>query len=295
MWALKSDGVVKVTFTPGAVRFHQALVPGSVGIVSALAYFTVGTREAYYVGTDAVIYKITEQGIEPISHLLLSELLFNTQSLDRLKYIRGMSDPQNNSGYFFYDRTGLSNQLLNSYIEYTHYTKEFTKGTLGVSINAAVDFKASDGVAQQLILASPTLVETWDSTSITDDGTVISRYWTSNWQKLKEEGWFHGVKIIAKRAAATRIKVSVALDGEEDFSYDRYFDLSGGLPTDTIVTLDATIPPLLADMVNVKISIYHDSTAASAVIQKVGLLIRPFSGYDDRVNRGLGNVARAGA
>lgn len=293
MWCFKSDGVVKVTFTPGAAltpRFQHLLIPGAVGIVSPLALWINGTKEAFYVGTDAVIYHVTDAGIEPVSHLLLSELLSNTLTLSRLQLSRGMIDPQNKSGYFFYDRTGLANQLLDSYIQYNYQTNEFTPGTLGVSINAAVDFKATDAAIQQLILASPTLVETWDSTSITDDSAVVSRYWTSNWQKLKEEGWFHGVKIIAKRSGSVRLKVSFALDGEEEFNFPRYFNLNGGTPSDTIVTLDAIIPPMLAEMVNVKIEIYHDSTTANSVIEKVGLITKPLLEVDERFNRGSANA-----
>lgn len=293
VWCLKSDGVVKLTFTPGATRFHQVLVPAAKGIISPLALWSNGTAEAFYIGTDAIIYHITEQGIEPISHLLLSELLFNTISLDRLKYARGMVDPQNNSGYFFYDRTGLANQLLNSYVEYNYYTKEFAKGTLGVSINAATDFKASDGAAQQLIVGSPTLVENFDSSSITDDGAVVSRYWTSNWQKLKEVGWFHGVEVIAKKSGSARIVISIALDGEEDFTYKRFFTLKGGSPSDTIVTLEGSITPLLAESVNVRIAIFHDSTSASSVIEKVGLVTQPLSAIEERPGRGVGNNAKS--
>jgi hypothetical protein len=206
-----------------------------------------------------------------------------------------MVDPQRNCGYFFYDRTGLANQLLNSYIGYNYYTKEFFPGQLGVSVNTCVDFKATDRAVQQLILASPTLVETFDGSAINDDGVVLARYWTSNWQKLKEEGWFHGCKIIAKRAIGVRLKVTFALDGEEDFGFARYLTLDGGSPSDTIVTLDATIPPLLAEMVNVKIEIYHDVTTSLSVIQKVGLLVRPLNAIDERANRGIASNSQATA
>jgi len=298
MWCFKSDGVVKITFTPGSAltpRFQHLLIPGAKGIISPLALWTVGTAEAYYLGTDAVIYKVTDNGIEPLSHLMLSKLLSDTYSLDKLQYVRGMVDPQRNCGYFFYDRTGLNNQLLNSYIGYNYYTKEFFPGQLGVSINAAVDFKATDRAAQQLVLASPTLVENFDGSAINDDSVVINRYWTSNWQKLKEEGWFHGCKIIAKRAIGVRLKVTFALDGEEDFVFARYLTLDGGSPSDTIVTLDATIPPLLAEMVNVRIDIYHDVTTSLSVIQKVGLLVRPLNAIDERPNRGIASNSQATA
>src|SRR3990167_6314484 len=290
MFCFKSDGVVKITFTPGAAltpRFQHLLIPGAVGIISPLALWAVGTAEVYYLGTNAVIYKVAENGIEPISNIMLTTLLSDTYSLDKLQFARGLIDPQKNAGYFFYDRTGLSNQLNDSYVGYNYYTKEFFPGQLGVSINAAVDFKATDRAAQQLILASPTLVENFNATAINDDGVVASRYWTSNWQKLNEVGWFHGCKIIAKRAIGVRLKVTFALDGNEDFGFARYMTLDGGRPSDTIVTIDATIPPMLAETVNIKIEIYHDSTSSISIIEKVGLLLQTINAIDERNNRGM--------
>ena len=300
LFCFKSDGVVKLTHAPSsnttAIKFNHDLIDGAVGIISPLALWTVGTSKCYYLGTDFVIYEVTESTIKPISHLLLSKLFKDTASLDKLQFVRGMADPTEHRGYFFYDRTGLANQLLNSYLAYNYYTNEFIPGQLGVSINAAVDYKTTDRATQQLIVASPTLVETFDTVAaVNDDGVATSRYYTTGWQKLKEEGWFHGVKLIAKASAGCRLRITVALDGEEDFKYDRWHSLAGGTPSDRVVTLQSTIVPLLAESINVRVDIYHDAITARSEIQKLGLLYQPTGQYDERPDRGVGTNLQGGS
>ena len=300
LFCFKSDGVVKLTHAPSSnttvIKFNHDLIDGAVGIISPLALWEVGTSKVYYLGTDFVIYEVTESTIKPISHLLLNKLFKDTASLDKLQYVRGMVDLTEHRGYFFYDRTGLANQLLNSYLAYNYYTNEFKIGQLGYNMNACVDYKATDRAIQQLLLSTLTLVETFDTVAATnDDGVAISRYYTTGWQKLKEEGWFHGVKIIAKASAACRLRVTVALDGEEDFQFERWHSLAGGAPADRFITIQSTIVPLLAESVNVRIDIYHDAITARSEIQKVGLLYQPTGQYDERPDRGIGSNLQGGS
>ena len=275
MWCLKSDGVVKVTFTPGAARFTQVLQPVDAGILAPLSLGVLGNSMAFFLGTDGVVYMISASGVQAISYDQLSSLLPDTFSLAKLNYARGMVNPQDDTYYLFYDRTGLSNQLLNSYVAYNYRTREWTKGVLGVSINACVDFKATDASAQQLIVASPTLVENFDTTSITDDGVAFSRYYTTNWQRLKEEGWFFGADIIVERASRSAIKVSVAYDGSPTFRFDKVFSLSGGSVNDKTVTLKFRVPPANVETVNLKIVGLHQHANSSTEVQKIGLITQP--------------------
>ena len=292
MWCLKSDGVVKVTFTPNAARFNQVLQPVDAGILAPLSLAVLGNSMAFFLGTDGVVYQITANGVEAISYDQLSSLLPDTFSLSKLNYARGMVDPQNDTYYLFYDRTGLSNQLLNSYVAYNYRTKEWTKGTLGININACVDFKATDASAQQLIIATPTLVENFDTTSITDDGTAFSRYYTTNWQKLKEEGWFFGADIVAKRSSRTSIKVSVAYDGSPTFRYDRVFTLAGGSVNDSTVTLQFRVPPCNVGTVNLKIVMLHQNANSTSEVQRVGFWTQPRQPVDFGPQRGQAQGGR---
>lgn len=271
----KSDGVVRVTFTTSSPnKFHQKLMPVDAGIVAPLSWATLGQAAGWFLGTDGVIYEVTEDAIKAVSYEVLENLLIDTASLSKLKFSRGMVDPQNDIYYLFYDRTGLSNQLLNSFIGYNYRSKEFFKGTLGVSINACTDFKASDQAAQQLIVASPTLVENFDSSSATDDdGTAISRYWTSNWQRMKEYGWLYGVRVVAKRGSKSHIEVSFAFDNDSNFKYPQTQSLGGASTDDENVYLDFKIPPTPCESVNIKIRCLHRGSSSTTEIRKVGFIV----------------------
>lgn len=286
--ALKSDGAVRVRWVGGNVIFTQELIPGAEGIVSPLsAAGTTDNAMGFYLGTDGIIYMITEQGAQAISYESLFELIPDTASLSKLKYARGLVDSKADSYVLFYDRTGLSNQLLDSYVEFNYRTKEWVKGNLGPSIISCASYKSTDQAAEKKLVSTVTLVEEFDSTAVDDDGTAISRYWTSGWQQIAEEGWLHGLRIVCKKNKAARIKVSVACDFEDTFKYPQWFWLKGGAVGDDSVELTYRIAPVFVEWVNVKIQFLHDSTDAATQMRRVGFEITPLLRTGEKADRGV--------
>lgn len=287
MFAIKSDGIVSVRWTR-ANEFHQELIDGSVGCVSSLTIVKASEQFAFYLGTDGVVYRIDVAGkITPISFTNALSLINDTASLNKLGMARAMVDPTQRTYYLFYDRTGLSNQLLDSYLSINYQTGEFQKGTLGLQIIACSDFKATDQSAQQLLLSTTTLVENFDTTAGTnDDGTSIERSFTTNWQSLMEEGWVKGARLIFKKASRVRVAVDIAFDFNPSFSYKQEFSLKGGSVSDSHTEVEYKLPaPVHAEYFNLRVRFYHDSTNVGQ-LERLGVIIAPTSHLGDKEARG---------
>jgi hypothetical protein len=136
-------------------------------------------------------------------------------------------------------------------------------------------------------VSTTTLVEEFDGTATDDDGTAISRYWTSGWQQIAEEGWLYGLRIVCKKNKAARIKVSVACDYEDTFKYPQWFWLKGGAVGDDHVELTYRIAPVFVEWVNVKIQFLHDSTSAETQLRRVGFEVTPLLKTGEKADRGV--------
>lgn len=287
MFALKSDGVVKVRWVGGNIKFQQDLIPGEGNVAPLSAAVTRDHSMGFYLGNDGIIYLVQEQGIQPISYETLFETIPNTASLNKLKYARGLIDSKADSYVLFYDRTGLSNQLLDSYVEYNYRTREWVKGALGQQVISCTSYKSTDQAAEVKLVSTTTLVEEFDSTSTDDDGTAFSRYWTSGWQQIAEQGWLSGLRIICKKNKAARIRVSVACNFEDTFKYPQWFWLKGGAVGDDHVELTYRIAPQLVEWVNIKVQFLHDSTSAETSMRRTGFEIIPLMDTGELADRGV--------
>lgn len=276
MFGLKSDGVVSVRFSGGSQQFQQDGVPSDMGILAPLSLAHVGldpatSAMAFFLGNDGIIYQIISGAVRAISFETLFELLPNTMSLGKLKYARGFVDSEDDTYYLLYDRTGLSNMLLDSYVSYNYRSQEWSKGQIGVNINACVPFKDTDGASEGLQLASTTLVYNFDDSTKDDDGVAIDRYWTSGWQKLQEEGWLHRVLLTFSRSNNCKIAVSIAEGYGEEFGDEQIFTVLGDKVTQKFVEIIYRLPsPRLVDWVNVKVRMIHTGSSATTRLYKLG-------------------------
>jgi hypothetical protein len=176
----------------------------------------------------------------------------------------------------FYDRTGLTNQQLDSWCSYNYRTQEVDKGTLGTAIVSATEYAENDQDAIQLVTAGATLVHSFNSTTKDDDGTRINRYWTSGWQQLGgESGWLHGMRLTFAKSRYARVAISLAVDNEEDFDYRQVFRLIGGAPSDQNVEIDYKIPAQFVEWAKVKIEFFHDNTGAETELLRAGFVTTP--------------------
>jgi hypothetical protein len=279
LYGIKSDGVIKVRFVGGVTKFAQDGLACDVGCVSPLSVGLIGSDPAcsagaFFLGNDAIIYQITDDTVQAITYDTLPDTLLSTAALSKLKYARGFVDSEDDTYYLFYDRTGLSNQLLDSYVSYNYRTKEVSKGRLPQMI-ACSPFKSSDQAAEDLLVSTTTLVRTFDDfASIDDDGTAVSRYWTTGWQKLAEEGWLHRVRLVFARSNGAKVGVSMAEGYGAAFGDEQVFSLSGSNVNETNVEVIYHLPsPRLVDWANVKVRIVHQSTSARTKLEKIGFEI----------------------
>jgi hypothetical protein len=203
-----------------------------------------------------------------------------------LKYARGMVDSEDDTYYLFYDRTGLSNQLLDSYVSYNYLTKEWSKGQVPQQI-ACVAFKDTDQSAESLLVSNTTLVKNFDDTTKDDDGTAVSRYWTTGWQKMAEEGWLHRVILVFGRSNGAKVAVSIAEGYGEDFGDEMVFNLCGEKTSQTNVEVIYRLPsPRLVDWVNVKVRLIHTANSATTKLEKIGFETSSILQTTEKIQRG---------
>jgi len=286
LYCLKTDGIVQVRFVGGALRFNQELMGADVGCVAPLSLAQVGDTMALFLGTDGVIYTISAQGIAPVTHETLWNTLPTTLSLARLKWARGVVDSEEDTYYLFYDRTGLSNQLLDSYVSYNYRTREVQKGTLGTNIIATCEFKPTDQQAEAILVSTPTLVEEFDS-GADDDGVAITRRWTTGWQTLESStAYLHGVRLVARKSRNARVKIDVATNFDPTYQFTQVFSLQGGSPSDELVDITYHIPPQRCENVKVRVRFYADSATAGMEMQALGLEVSDSQPTGDMPDRG---------
>lgn len=284
--ACKSDGFVLLRHTPATgARFTQELMTDKVGIMSALSLQKLDENTAICLGTDNTFLLLSPQGVKSISYSELYKLMAPAVAAGRLHLSRSAVKHTEKTYYFFYDRTGLTNQLLDSYIALHSAGREFTKGTLGVSVIAAETYRTTDRAAEDLVVSSSTkFVEEFD-TGADDDGTAITRTWQSGWQKFDEEGWLHGVRMFFDQGSG-KVRVDVATNFGP-FRAARTFALKGNGPADDAVEVTYHMPsPVWCETANVRLTFIHPKAATETVLQQIGFEISAGNKTADQSDRG---------
>jgi hypothetical protein len=269
--ACKSDGFVLLRHTTGlSARFSQELMTDKVGILSALTLQKLDETSAICLGTDNTLLLLQPSGVKSISYDELFNLIKPAVTAGRLHLSRSAVNHDEKTYYFFYDRTGLTNQLLDSYVGLHYAGREFTKGELGKNVIAAEAFKTSDSAAVDLVVSSEgDFVEEFDAGK-DDDGTAIVRTWQSGWQKFNEEGWLHGVRMYFAQSGTGKVRVDVAVNFGE-FRSQQTFPLKGGSPSDDFVEVTYRMPtPVLCETANVRIQLVHTAAATTTELQQIG-------------------------
>lgn len=286
MIACKSDGFVLVRFTTGATRFEQTLMTDKVGILSALTLRKLDETSAICLGTDNTLLLITAQGIMPISYDQLHKLILPAIEAQRLHLARSLVNDHEKTYYMFYDRSGLSNQLLDSYVSFHYAGKEFSKGTLGQNITAAESFQEIDSSPVDLIVATQDRFTVEFDQGADDDGDSITRTWQTGWQKFQEEGWLHGARMIFERNGRGKVRVDVAVNFGP-FRAAQIFSLKGAAVRDDMVEVTYRLPaPVLAEFANIRLTFIHPTTAAATEMEQIGFEVISILKTSEQIDRG---------
>ena len=273
----KDDGLIRVTWVGGNVVFKQEKMDFNIGFVSPLAIRAVNDEVHIGLGNDGVLYAITSSEVTPLTYDSLYKTVPNTISLGKLKYARMTDNPEEGVLYLFYDRTGLSGQLLDSYVAFNYRDKTVVKGRLGKQILSCETFKPTSIAPIDIVLGTATLVEEFDThaTATDDDGTAISSYWTTGPQNFSEEGWLVGARLIFDKPTGKNphVEVSVAVDGSNSFQFPETFRIVGGASDDDFVEVSYRPPAVYGNFFNIKVKFKSSSLAAGTELRRVGLEI----------------------
>ena len=283
--ACKSDGFVLLRHTTGATRFTQELMTDKVGIMSALSLQKLDETTAICLGTDGTLLVLTQSGVKSISYAELHKLMIPAFTAARLHLSRSAVKHDEKTYYLFYDRTGLTNQLLDSYVSFHAGGKEWSKGTLGKNIIAAESFQTTDRAAYDLVVSSEDdFVQEFDA-GLDDDGTAITRTWQTGWQKFNEEGWLHGARMLFEQGSG-KVRVDVAVNFGP-FRAAQTFKLKGDGPADDFVEVTYRMPsPELCEFANIRLTFIHPLAATTTELQQIGFEISNISKTSDKKDRG---------
>ena len=276
----KDDGLVVLTWVGGQTRFQKYRLPNAVGCLAPLSIIDCADMGHFYLGFDGIIYNITPSfQVRGISNAQLSETLSPLLTLNKLAYSRSFVWPAKNLYIMLYDRTGLSGQLLDSYVAVNYRTGEFQTGQLGKQVIAGTNFRSTNLVDFQLLLSTTTLVEEFETGGATDDdGVAIDRHHTSNWIKLDEEGNFYGVRLSVNRAPYSRISISYAKDFDEKFVELQSFNLKGGNIRDEFTELQYKVSPVFCTWIKLRLDFFHDATSQAPQVERIGIVYEPVHG-----------------
>lgn len=285
--ACKSDGFVLLRHTTATgARFTQELMTDKVGIMSPLTLQKLDETSAICLGTDNTLLLLSPSGVKSISYDELFNLMKPAITAGRLNLARSLVNHSEKTYYMFYDRTGLTNQLLDSYVSLHYAGKEWSKGQLGKTITAAESYKTTDRAETDCVVATSSgrFVEEFD-TGTDDDGTAITRTWQTGWQKFSEEGWLHGARMIFDQGHG-KVRVDVATNFGP-FKAAQTFKLRGMGPSDDFVEVTYRMPsPVLCKFANIRITFIHPTAATATELQQIGFELQPVLKTAETKDRG---------
>lgn len=257
----KSDTVMQVRFTGTApVRFTQEEYALKKGILAVRSLRDVAEAGQIFLGTDYELYNNRGAQIVALPPNAQRKLQ-DTMDPAKARLAIGVTIYEEETYHLFYPTTSSTWNV--GRISTNYRTGEFSHGSYaGHEFVDAVSFKFSKNAAEQIIASTTDLVYELETTSGSDDGTAIERYYETDWNPggSASPSPFRGARFIFKRAKGVRVRISMAADFRESFFYEENFDLRG-TPGEESVIVDY-IPPQIVECIwlNVKIRFFHDST-----------------------------------
>lgn len=277
----KSDTVMLVRFTGTApVRFTQEEYPLHKGILAIRSLRDVAEKGQIFLATDLELYNNQGASIVPLPSNVQRKLS-ETMDPAKARLAIGVTVYEEETYHLFYPTVASTWNVGRISVNYR--THEFSHGSYaGHEFIDAVAFKFSKNAVAQMIAATSTLVYELETTSGSDDGTAVERYYETDWNPggSATPSPFRGARFIFKRARGARVRISMAIDFRESFFYEESFDLRG-TPGEESVVIDY-IPPQTVECVwlNVKIRFFHDSTTKGELRAVMPLPQEPVSQAD---------------
>lgn len=286
--ACKSDGFVLLRHTTSnSARFTQELLTDKVGILSALSLMKLDESTAICMGTDNNFLLLSPQGVKTLGYEELHKLLEAAVTAGRLHLSRASVNHAEKTYYFYYDRTGLAGQLLDSYIGLHYAGKEWTKGEVGQKVIAAESFKTTDSAETDMLVSTEDkFVREFDSTAKDDDTVRVVRTWQTGWQRFSEQGWLHGARLLFEPSSRGKVQIEVATDFGK-FRCAQIHKLKGSLPDDDFTEVTYRMPsPVLCESANIKVSFLHPTAGTTTELEQIGFELRVTQPTGEKKDRG---------
>jgi hypothetical protein len=279
----KRDGVVKITFATGQVRFRHDLMPFDLGILAPHSLVAINRVGHIFLATDKQLYLNDGTTIRALPENLFSTLrgMDNTNAPNAQA---GHDFIRNHYSLFMPGSSGADN--MDKRIDFNYRTQQFSvhdynEDATDIHRVSQFDFATAASAESVLVAAGDDkLVYRLDSDE-QDNGITFTKYWTSDWTNLGFIGdkMFAGCTLSVKRSVGARMRVSVAQDQQKTFRHAQLFDLSGTDVVSDEIVVKYRITPILGHNFNIKVDFYHDVATAVTELRYVFGHYIPVSGY----------------
>ncbi len=273
----KSDGLVATRFVGGAVRFTQERIPFDKGVAAPLSMQVIGEAGCIFLATDMELYITNGSVVKPLPPNV-NKTLQETLSISKAKISVGVVHPDKETYSLFYNRTGGT--WLDGRVMFNFRTGEFSHRSYGGHAFVRVMSVRLDQDNPNILLGSTTDLVFQIDSGTDDDGTAVTRRYDTDWQDMESTGdkIFYGVNLTFKRKKDVRIKISVAQDFEQDFRFERTYDLKGLHPDRAEVRINYEVPsPIKGTHFNVRVRIFHDGSTNVGEMRQLDMLYEPTS------------------
>lgn len=278
----KRDSVIKLTYISGQQGFRHELMPFDMGILAPNSLVTINRVGHIFLARDKQIYLNDGTTIRPIPGNVSDELRDNM--LDAYaKSACAANDFTKTSYSLFYPKTAAAT-WLDGRIDYNYVTNEFAKGDYQDASRkfhrvASFAFEDSSTVRSALVASDDNFLVYRLDTTVDDDGTAPTRYFTTDWTNLGHVGskYLRGGVFVFTRSPGERVRISVAEDYQEVFRYPQTFSLAGIDTTSTDVIVKYDISAILGDVFNFRIEFMRETSTAQGVLRTAFARFIPIS------------------
>jgi hypothetical protein len=225
MIVFKDDCIVNTRFG-GITRFARKRLDFAQGLLAPLSVKKCGEFGVIFLATDLNLYITDGRSVKPLPLNVQESLRAMSKSL--APYVSACVDTTTETYHLLYSRS--STTYYDGRISYNYRTGEFSKAQYsGYELTRLHSFKTASTAASRIVTAANDKKVYEMEVGIDDAGTAINRYFDMDWTQFGNPGlkWFNGVECTFTRAAATRVRISVAVDKSSKFRYLKTFSLAG--------------------------------------------------------------------
>lgn len=288
----KADGIAAIRFVGGSVRFQQEMLPFDEGILAPNSLQNIGNAGHIMLATDVQLYTVTQGQVKALP-TRVTDKLQSTMDLNAADKAMSAVDSDRDTYYLFYKSSNPDDEYARSRIAYNFRTGEFAHRTYaGHQWLDALGLKLSPLLPVRMFASDVERVyEINDITAVNDAGTPIDRHYTTDWQSFGsgEEKRLDWVELIFKRTPGIRVKISIAIDDDTEWLYERGFDLKGVHGNDTTTLVYGLPDKCFGHRFNLRVRFFHDKAGVVGELKAIYFKWDKISSIEDTVGDSIQN------